>query len=174
MLVLNACPYISIQKCQENEFQKILYNWPISITTKAKSAKAIALIYYHIRCWKKRTTTGRPKKLTQQVERRIIKTVYDSPQSSATGLALQKEKGFLKNTNIVQECPTVSTKCRKKLTICNRIRFTCSRVLALCYFLRWDENNAVLSWKTANKHLIPTSKVRKTFRNGIGLYIQEV
>ena len=30
--------------------------------------------------------------MTQRVERKVIKTVYDSPQSSMTGLALQMEK----------------------------------------------------------------------------------
>ena len=38
--------------------------------------------------------TGRPKKVMQQVERKIIKTVYDSPQSSTSGLALRVEKGL--------------------------------------------------------------------------------
>ena len=32
--------------------------------------------------------TGRPKNLTQRVERKIIRNVYDSPQSSTRGLAL--------------------------------------------------------------------------------------
>ena len=37
--------------------------------------------------------TGRPKKVTQWVERKIIRTVYDSsPQSRTIGLALQVEK----------------------------------------------------------------------------------
>ena len=31
VIVLNpTCVIMSIQKCQENEFQKILYNWSIS------------------------------------------------------------------------------------------------------------------------------------------------
>ena len=56
-------------------------------------------------------STGRPKKMTQRVERKIIKSVYDSPQSSTRGLALQVEKDlgfpmkpsemFLKNINIL-------------------------------------------------------------------------
>ena len=37
-------------------------------------------------------STCRPKKSTQRVERKIIKTVYDSPQSSTRRLALQVEK----------------------------------------------------------------------------------
>ena len=37
-------------------------------------------------------TTVKPKKVTQRVERKIIKTVYDSQQSSTRGLALQVEK----------------------------------------------------------------------------------
>ena len=36
--------------------------------------------------------TGRPKKVRQRVERKVIKTVYDSPQSSMRELALQAEK----------------------------------------------------------------------------------
>ena len=36
--------------------------------------------------------TGRPKKVTQSVERKMIKLVYDSPQSSTRRLALQVEK----------------------------------------------------------------------------------
>ena len=35
---------------------------------------------------------GRPKKVMQWVEIKIIKTVYDSQQSSTRGLAFQKEK----------------------------------------------------------------------------------
>ena len=34
-------------------------------------------------------STGRPKKVTQRVESKVIKTVWDSPQSSARVLALQ-------------------------------------------------------------------------------------
>ena len=35
VIVLNATNVlISIEKCQQNEFQTILYNWSISITTK--------------------------------------------------------------------------------------------------------------------------------------------
>ena len=33
-----------------------------------------------------------PKKVTQRVERKFIRTVYDNPQSSSRGLALQVEK----------------------------------------------------------------------------------
>lgn len=39
-------------------------------------------------------STGRPKKVTQRVERKIIRTVYDNPQSSTRKLALQVEKDF--------------------------------------------------------------------------------
>ena len=39
-------------------------------------------------------STGDLKKVTQQVERKIIRTVYDNPQSSMRGLALQLEKDF--------------------------------------------------------------------------------
>ena len=39
-----------------------------------------------------KVSTGWPKKVTQQVKRKIIKTVYDSPQSSMRGLAIQVEK----------------------------------------------------------------------------------
>ena len=38
--------------------------------------------------------TDRPKKVTQQGERKIIITVYDSPQSSTRELAFQVEKGL--------------------------------------------------------------------------------
>ena len=37
-------------------------------------------------------STGRTKKVTQRVENKIIKTVYDIPQSSTTGLTLQVKK----------------------------------------------------------------------------------
>ena len=37
-------------------------------------------------------STGTPKNVKHRVERIIIKTVYDSPQSSKRGLALQVEK----------------------------------------------------------------------------------
>ena len=37
-------------------------------------------------------STGMPKNVPQGVERKIIRTVYDSPQSSTRGLALQVEK----------------------------------------------------------------------------------
>ena len=37
-------------------------------------------------------STGRPKKVKQRVERKISKSVYDSPQASTRGLALQVEK----------------------------------------------------------------------------------
>ena len=35
---------------------------------------------------------GRPKKVTQRVERKIIRALYDNPPSSTRGLALQVEK----------------------------------------------------------------------------------
>ena len=37
-------------------------------------------------------STGRPKKVMQEVEREIVKTVYDSPQSSSRGLASSSGK----------------------------------------------------------------------------------
>ena len=37
-------------------------------------------------------STGKPKKVKQRVEKKIIKTVYDSQQSRTRGLALQAEK----------------------------------------------------------------------------------
>ena len=37
-------------------------------------------------------STGRPKNVTQSVERKMIKSVYDNPQSSTRGLTLQVEK----------------------------------------------------------------------------------
>ena len=40
-------------------------------------------------------STGRPKKMTQRVERKINKTVYDSQQSCTRGLALQVEKDLV-------------------------------------------------------------------------------
>ena len=43
-------------------------------------------------------STGRPKKVTQRVERNIIKIVYDSSQFSTRGLALQLEKDWLRVT----------------------------------------------------------------------------
>ena len=49
--------------------------------------------------------------------------------------------------------------------ICYRIHFTFSGVLEWCYFLRWEENNDVLSWRTLtaleNENLIPIVKYRK-------------
>ena len=72
-------------------------------------------------------STGRPKKATQRVERKIIKTVYDSPQSRTRGLALQLEKDLrlrisletnrnvLENTNILQEWLVKNPYCHKKI-----------------------------------------------------------
>ena len=39
-------------------------------------------------------STGRPNNVTQRVESKMIKTVYDSPQSSTRGLAFQVEKNL--------------------------------------------------------------------------------
>ena len=90
---------------------------------KCKSAKEIADIFslkirtvYNIisRAEKEerldlKGSTGRPKEVTQRVERKIIKTVYDSPQSSTRGLIFQVKKDlavplemFLKSANILQ------------------------------------------------------------------------
>ena len=66
---------------------------------KGKSAKEIApwnsKLYHHIPCCKRKgrldlkVSIGRPKKVKQRVERKITKTVYDSPKSNTVGLALQ-------------------------------------------------------------------------------------
>ena len=40
-------------------------------------------------------STGRPTKVAQRVERKIIKIVYDSPQSNTRGLAIQVEKDLV-------------------------------------------------------------------------------
>ena len=67
-------------------------------------------------------STGRTKKMTQRVERKIIKIVYYRPQSSTRGLALQVEKilrkpleMFLKNTNILQERLGKNPCCQHKI-----------------------------------------------------------
>ena len=53
-------------------------------------------------------STGRPKKVTRRVDRKISKTLYESRQSNKRGLALQAEKDLglrvsHENTNIFQE-----------------------------------------------------------------------
>ena len=81
-------------------------------------------------------STGRPKKVTQRVERKIIKTVYDSPQSSTRELTLQMKKRlrvmcfpwnhqkcswktqiFFKSGQEIN--PANSTKCKKGLRFAN-------------------------------------------------------
>ena len=73
---------------------------------KGKSAKKIAdmfslkigAVYNIISRAKKegrldlKGSTGRPKKVTQRIERKHIKIVYDSPHSSTRELALQVKK----------------------------------------------------------------------------------
>ena len=51
------------------------------------SKNIIQLVYFNYYKGK-----SRPKKVIQRVERKIFKTVYDWPQSSTKGLALQVEK----------------------------------------------------------------------------------
>ena len=89
------------KRVSKNIIQLVYFNY-----YKGKSAKEIADMFslkirtvYNIisRAEKEgrldlKGSTGRPKKVTQRVERKIIKTVYDSPQSSTRGLALQVEK----------------------------------------------------------------------------------
>ena len=109
------------KRVSKNIIQLIYFNY-----YKGKSAKEIADMFsmkirtvYNIisraenEGWLDlKGSTDRPKKVKQRVERKIIKTVYDSPQSSTRALALQVEKDvflmqpsemFLKNTNILQE-----------------------------------------------------------------------
>ena len=80
------------------------------------------------------------KKVTQRFERKIIETVYDSPQSSSSSkkrpnimLPMKSSEMFLKNTTNLQEWlgnnPAVSTKCRKEITIYYRTCFTSFGVL---------------------------------------------
>ena len=90
------------------------------------------------------------KRKASDLKKKIIKTVYDSPQSSTKGLALQVEKvlGFrLKNTNILQELlgkktPAVSTICRKAITITENVSLPPEKRKL---FSDNNENNAVLS-----------------------------
>ena len=56
---------------------------------KGKSAKEIADMFSLEIRREISDVYNTPKKVTQRVERKIIKTVYDSPQSSTRGLALQ-------------------------------------------------------------------------------------
>ena len=70
--------------------------------------------------------------MTQRVERKIIKTVYDSPQYSTRGLSLQMEKDLglrvshetiinvlqkqkLSSRMARKKAPAVNTKCKKRL-----------------------------------------------------------
>ena len=79
------------------------------------------------------------KKCQGNVFRKIIKTVYDSPQSSTRGLALQVEKDLGLRVchetirNVLEKhkysSKVANTKCRKKIAICYRTRFTSSEVL---------------------------------------------
>ena len=98
----------------------------------------------HISCGKK-GYTGRPKKFTQRIERNIIKTVCGSPQSSTRELALQVEKYLVVRVshetirNVLEKHKyssrvtrkktySVSTRCKKDITICYRTGFTSSGV----------------------------------------------
>ena len=96
VIVLNATSFIyqyknAKKRISKNFLQLIYFNY-----YKGKSAKEIADMFFlqirticniisHVE--KKgpldlKGSTGRPKKVTQLVERKIIKTVYDSPQYS--------------------------------------------------------------------------------------------
>ena len=85
-------------------------------------------------------STIRPTKVMQRVERKITKTVYDSPQSCTRGLTLQVEKDIGLRVfheiirNILEKHQYSSRVARKKslLSVQNiekRIRFTSSGVL---------------------------------------------
>ena len=82
-------------------------------------------------------STDRPKKVTQRVESKIIKTVYDSPQSSTRALALQVEKGLrvsYENIRNVLEKHKYSTRVARKKPLLSaqyvekRLRFATEHV----------------------------------------------
>lgn len=134
-------------------------------------------------------STGRPKKVTQRVERKIIRTVYDNPQSSTRGLALQMEKDFGLRVshetirNVLQKHKYSSRVARKKPLLSaqnveKRLRFATEYIsLPLEYWddvIFSDETKIMLYyhdgpqrvWRkplTAleNKNLIPTVKFGK-------------
>ena len=62
--------------------------------------------------------------MTHRVERKIIRTVYDNPQSSMRELALQVEKDFglrvshntIEDTNIPQEWLRENLNCQYKMS----------------------------------------------------------
>ena len=141
-------------------------------------------------------STGRPKKVTQRVERKIMKTVYDSLQSSTRGLAIQQEKDLglrvsheairnvIEKHKYSSKTPAVCTKYRKELRFAtehvsnppeywNDVIFSDETKIMLCYHNGpqrvWSKPLTALE----NKNLIPTVKFGKLFRNGMGLYIQE-
>ena len=120
----------------------------ISITTKANLLRKSLIcspwkseqyiIPYPV--LKKRTTRlkriyRQVKKVMQRVERNIIKTVYDSPQSSTRGLALQVEKNLGLRVshetirNVLEKHKYSSKVAKQEITICYRTRFTSFGVL---------------------------------------------
>ena len=117
-------------------------------------------------------STGKPKMVMQRVERKIIKTVYDSPQSSTIGLALQVEKALglrvshATTRNVLEKHKYSSRVARKKpmlsaQSVEKRLRFTSFGVLEWCYFLRWVENIALLSWRSAKSLAQASDSSRK-------------
>ena len=113
------------KRVSKNIMQLVYFNY-----YKGKSEKVIAdmfflkirTVYNIVSRAKKegrldlRGSISRPKKVTQQIERKIIKTVYDSQQSRTKGFALQVEKEFqVKPKEIFLKTPGVSTKCKKDI-----------------------------------------------------------
>lgn len=98
-------------------------------------------------------STGRPKKVMQRIERKIIRTVYVNPQSSTRRLAFQAEKDFGLRVshatikNVLQKDKYSSRVARKKPLLSapnieKRFRFATEHVSLPpeywddCYFLR--------------------------------------
>ena len=126
--------------------------------------------------------TGRPKKLTQPVERKTIKTVYDSPQSITRGLALQVENDLGLRVshqtirNVLEKHKYSSRAARKKPLLLaqnveKRLRFATEHVSLIPEYL--DETKIMLYyhdgaqrvWRKPlidleNKNLIPTEKLK--------------
>ena len=140
--------------------------------------------------------------MTQRVKRKIIKIIknYDSPQSSTRGLALQVEKDLELRVshetirNVIEKHKYSLRMARKKPLLspqnvekrlrlatehvslppeyCDDVIFSEKKKIMLYYHdvpqRLWQKPLTALK----NKNLIK-SKVWNTFRNGMGLYIQQ-
>ena len=108
VIVLNATSVLIFQykNARKTSFKKYYTSGQLQLVYKGKSAKEIAYMFslkittvcnIISRAEKEgrldlKGSTDRPKKVKQRVERKIIKTIYYSPQSSTGGLPHQVQK----------------------------------------------------------------------------------